>query len=157
MTRGGKEFYMTSIDDYSRFTRVYLFINKDKAFDMFLSYKAEIENQLNRTLKEMMNSLLVSASTANNLWGEAILSTYHLQNRISYKKTGKTPYELWKGHASNLKYLKVRGVLLRLCSKTSDCMFIGYASNSATYRFIVLKSGVLECNIIIETKNADFS
>ena len=153
MTRGGKKFYVTFIDDYSRFTRVYLFRNKDKAFNMFLSYKAEEDYQLDRkikrirsnrggeyiplndycenegiihevtppyspepngvverknmTLKEMMNSLLVSASAPDNLWGEAKLSTCHLQNRISYKKTGKTPYELWKGHAPNLKYLKV--------------------------------------------------
>ena len=35
-------------------------------------------------------------------------------------------------------------------------MFIGYANNSATYRFLVLKSDVLECNTIIETKNAEF-
>ena len=35
-------------------------------------------------------------------------------------------------------------------------MFIGYASNSAAYRFLVLKSDVLECNIIIETKNVEF-
>ena len=41
-------------------------------------------------------------------------------------------------------------------SKTSDCMFIGYASNSAAYRFLVLKSDVLERNTIIETKNAEF-
>ena len=46
------------------------------------------------TLKEMMNSLLISGSTPNNLWGEAILSTCHLQNRIPYKKTSKTSYEL---------------------------------------------------------------
>ena len=46
------------------------------------------------TLKEMMNSLLVSASAPNNLWGEAILSSCHLQNRITYNKIGKTPYEL---------------------------------------------------------------
>ena len=26
------------------------------------------------------------------------------------------------------------------------CMFIGYASNSAAYRFLVLKSDVLECS-----------
>ena len=153
MTRKGKKFYVTFIDDYNRFTRVYLLRNKDEAFDMFLSYKTEEENQLdrkikrirsdrgaeyiplndycenegiihdvtplyslelngvaekkNRTPKEMMNSLLVSASAPNNMWGEAILSAYHLQNRISYKKTSKTPYELWKGHAPNLKYLKV--------------------------------------------------
>ena len=56
----------------------------------------------NMTLKEMMNSLLVSASTTNNLWGEAILSACHLQNRISYKKTSKTAYELWKGNAPSL-------------------------------------------------------
>ena len=40
MTRGGKKFYVTFIDDYSRFTRIYLLRNKDEAFDMFLSYKA---------------------------------------------------------------------------------------------------------------------
>ena len=61
----------------------------------------------NITLKELMNSLLVSASTPNNLWGEAMLSACHLQNRIPYKKTGKTPNKLWKCHIPNLKYLKV--------------------------------------------------
>ena len=48
----------------------------------------------NKTFKEMMNFLLISASTPDNLWGEVILSTCHLKNRISYKKTGRTPYEL---------------------------------------------------------------
>ena len=43
----------------------------------------------------------------------------------------------------------------KIGSKTYDCM-IGYANNSAAYRFLVLKSDVLECNTIIETKNAYF-
>ena len=116
----------------------------------------------NRTLKEMMNSLFVSASAPNNLWGEAILLACHLQNRISYKKIDNTPYELWKGYEPNFKYLKVWGCLAKVMlpdpkkskieSKTSDCMFIGYASNSVVYRFLVFKSDVLECNTIIETK-----
>ena len=90
-----------------------------------------------------MNSLLISASAPNNLWGEAILSACHLQNRISYKKTDKTPYELWKCHEPNLKYLKVWGCFAKVIlsdpkkrkigSKTFDCMFIGYAINSAAY------------------------
>ena len=42
MTRGGTKFYVTFIDDYSRFTIVYLLRNKDEAFDMFLSYKVEV-------------------------------------------------------------------------------------------------------------------
>ena len=66
------------------------------------------------TLKEMTNSLLVNASTPNNLWDETILSTCHLHNRIPYKRTGTTPYELWKGHAPNLKYLKVWGSLAKV-------------------------------------------
>ena len=44
----------------------------------------------------------------------------------------------------------------KIGSKTSYCMFIGYASNSVAYRFIVFKSDVLECNTIIETKNAEY-
>ena len=49
MTRGGKKIYETFIDDYSRFTRVYFLLrNKDEAFDMFLSYKVKVENQLDR-------------------------------------------------------------------------------------------------------------
>jgi hypothetical protein len=43
----------------------------------------------------MMNVMLVSFSAPNNLWGEAILSACHLQNKISYKKTGLTSYQLW--------------------------------------------------------------
>ena len=53
MTRGGKKFYVTFIDDYSRFTRVYFLRNKDEAFNMFLSYKAEVENQLDREIKRI--------------------------------------------------------------------------------------------------------
>ena len=44
----------------------------------------------------------------------------------------------------------------KIGSKTSNCMFIRYASNSAAYRFLVLKSDVLEYNTIIERKNAEF-
>ena len=55
-----------------------------------------VAERKNRTLKEMMNSLLVSASAPNNLWGKAILSACHLQNRIPYKKTGKHPMSYGK-------------------------------------------------------------
>ena len=44
----------------------------------------------------------------------------------------------------------------KIGSKTTDCMFIGYANNSAAHIFLVLKSDVLESNTIVETKNAEF-
>ena len=55
MTRGGKKFYVTFIDDYSRFTRVYLLRNKDEALDMFLRYN-ELENQLDRKIKRIRSN-----------------------------------------------------------------------------------------------------
>jgi hypothetical protein len=110
----------------------------------------------------MMNVTLVSSSPPNNLWGQAILFTCHLQNRIPYKKTGLTPYKLLKGCSSNLKYQKIWGCLAKVMlpepkkrkigSKTSDCMFIGYAENSVACMFLVLKSDVLDYNTIIEGK-----
>ena len=158
MTRGGKRFYITFIDDYLRYTRVYLLRNKDEEMDAF-KYKNEVENQLSKkfkllrsdrsgeyesnpfntffeeheitppyfpesnevverkniTLKEMTDVMLVSSRVSLNLWGVAILSTCHIQNRIPYKKTSWTPYELWKGYTPNIGYLKVWG-----CKSTSS-------------------------------------
>ena len=103
-----------------------------------------------------------------NLWGEAILSACHIQNRISYKKTSKTPYDFWKGYTHNIGYLKVWGCLekillskpkkRKLGPKTFDALFIGYVENSVAYRFLVIKSenSLVEVNSIIETKNAEF-
>ena len=52
MTKGGKRFYITFIDDYSRYTKVYLLRNKDEVRDTFIKYKNEEENQLSiRKLK----------------------------------------------------------------------------------------------------------
>lgn len=53
MTRGGKKYYITFIDDFSRYTKVYLLRNKDEAFDKFLLYKSEVDNQLNRKIKRV--------------------------------------------------------------------------------------------------------
>ncbi|KAL6334049.1 hypothetical protein AAG906_001803 [Vitis piasezkii] len=68
----------------------------------------------NGMLKDMMNAMLVSSGAPLNLLGEAILSACHIQNRIPYKKTDKTPYELWKGYAPNIAYLKVWGCLAKV-------------------------------------------
>ena len=53
MSRGGKRYYITFIDDCFRYTKVYLLRNKDGAFNMFVSYKSEVENQLNKKIKEL--------------------------------------------------------------------------------------------------------
>ena len=44
LTRENKRYFITFIDDFSRFTYVYLMRNKDESFDMFKYYKNEVEN-----------------------------------------------------------------------------------------------------------------
>ena len=51
LTRGGKRYFITFIDNFSRFTYVYLMRNKDEFFDMFKCYKTEVENQNDRKIK----------------------------------------------------------------------------------------------------------
>ncbi|KAE8666786.1 hypothetical protein F3Y22_tig00112491pilonHSYRG00280 [Hibiscus syriacus] len=108
-----------------------------------------IAERKNRTLKEMMNSLLISSGLSDNMWGEAILSVTHILNGVPHKKLDSTPYELWKGYAPNLQYLKVWGCLAKvglpdfkkstIGPKTVDAVFIGYATNSAAYIFMLLQ------------------
>jgi len=190
MSRGGKNYFVTFIDYFYRYTKVYLIKHKDEAFDMFLTYKAEVENQLNKkikrirldrggeyvlfndyrvkegiihevttpyspesngvverknmTLKEMMNDMLISSNALDNLWGKSMFTACFLQNRIPYKKTGKTLNELWKGYQPNMN-LRVWGCLdkvmlpdpkkSKISFKTSSCMFLGYAKHSVAYSF----------------------
>ena len=52
LTRGGKKYFMTLIDDSTRYCYVYLLKTKDEALDFFKIYKAEVENQLERKIKK---------------------------------------------------------------------------------------------------------
>ena len=148
--RGGKKYFLTLIDDCTRYCYVYLLRSKDEALEMFQHFKNEVENQLdrkikvirsdkggeyetpfgdfysqngiihqttapyspqkngiakrkNRTLKEMMNALLLSSGLSQNLWGEAILSANYILNKIPQKKSNKSYYELWKGQRPSYK------------------------------------------------------
>ena len=58
----------------------------------------------------MMNVMLVSSRAPLNLWGETILFACHIQYRIPYKKTGKTPMS----YVPNITYFKVRGGLIKV-------------------------------------------
>ena len=51
LTRGGNRYFITFIDDYSRFTYAYLLKHKDDAFKVFKIYKTEVENQLRKKIK----------------------------------------------------------------------------------------------------------
>jgi transposase InsO family protein len=51
LTEGGQRYFMTMIDDPSRYCYVYLLKTKDDALNYFKTYKAEVENQLEKKIK----------------------------------------------------------------------------------------------------------
>jgi transposase InsO family protein len=53
LTKGGKRYFMTLIDDCTRFCYIYLLKSKDEALHYFKIYKAEVENQLERKIKHV--------------------------------------------------------------------------------------------------------
>jgi transposase InsO family protein len=51
LTAGGQRYFMTMIDDASRYCYVYLLKTKDEALNCFKTYKAEVENQVEKKIK----------------------------------------------------------------------------------------------------------
>ena len=116
----------------------------------------------------MINAILISSSLSQNLWKEAILSSNYVLNKIPYKKTNKTPHELWKCHKPSNKYLKAWRCLaegaisdpkrVKIWPKTIDCVFIEYTNNSSVYRFLVHNSEnpYIHVHIVMESRSAYF-
>ena len=51
LTKDGKRYFMTFIDDCTSFCYVYLLKTKDEALHYFKVYKAEVENQPEKKIK----------------------------------------------------------------------------------------------------------
>ena len=54
--------------------------------------------------------MLYNKDVARNLRGEAVNTACHTVNRVYFRlSTKKTPYELWNGRKSNVKYFRIFG------------------------------------------------
>jgi len=121
----------------------------------------DIAERKNKTLKNMMNAMLLCSGLPDNMWGKAILSACYILNKVSHKSLNKTPFELCKGYPPNLKFFKVWGCLAKvgildfkrtnIGTKTVDAVFVGHAHDSVAYRFLCLND-----NSIIESRDAEF-
>ena len=215
----GQQYFITFTDDYSRYGYLYLIHEKSQALDVFKAYKAEVENQLNktikavrsdrggeyygrfdgsgeqrpgpfakfleecgivpqytmpgspsmngvaerrnRTLKEMVRSMISHTTLPNSLWGEALKTATYILNRVPTKATVKTPYELWTGKKPSIRHLHIWGCPAearpyrpnekKLDSRTVSSYFVGYSERSRGYKFYDPAS-----RSFFETGNAKF-
>ena len=219
MDMHGQKYFVTFIDDYSRYMYVYLLHNKHEALDAFKVFKAEVENQCgkqiqivrsdrggeyygrytengqapgpfakflqehgivaqytmlgspdmngvaerrNRTLMDMVRSMLSNSNLPKSLWTEALKTAAYILNRVPTKAVPKTPFELWKGWKPSLRHMRVWGCPSevriynpqekKLDPRTISGFFIGYAERSKGYRFYCPS----HTTRIVESRNAKF-
>ena len=68
-----------------------------------------VSERRNRTLMDMVRSMMSHASLPMSFWGYALETAAYTLNRVPTKTVDKTPYELWFGKKPNLSYLKIWG------------------------------------------------
>ena len=68
-----------------------------------------VAERRNRTLMDIMRSMISYSTLPISLWMEALKTAIHILNRVPSKSVPKTPYELWIGNEPSLNYLCVWG------------------------------------------------
>ncbi|WKA00618.1 hypothetical protein VitviT2T_018956 [Vitis vinifera] len=219
MDSHGQKYFISFIDDFSRYMYLYILHNKNEALDAFKVFKAEVEKQYgkqikivrsdrggeyygryledgqspgpfakflqehgivaqytmpgspdqngvaerrNRTLLDMVRSMLSSSKLPKFLWIEALKTAVYILNRVPTKVVPKTPFELLKGWKPSLRHMRVWGCSSevriynpqekKLDPRTISGYFIGYAEKSKGYRFYCPSHSTR----IVESRNAKF-
>ncbi|GJX15252.1 zinc finger, CCHC-type containing protein [Tanacetum coccineum] len=135
--------------------------------DPYTPQQNRVAERKNRTLKEMINSMLSYSRLSEGFWGEGMLTACYILNRTPNKNSKQTPYEIWTKKVPNLTYLRVWGCravvrltetkMKNLGEKGIYCIFIGYAEHSKCYRFYVIEpNDYVSVNSIIESRDAIF-
>ena len=102
-----------------------------------------VSERRNRTLLDMVRSMMSKSSLPLSFWGYAIISAARILNMAPTKKVEKTPFEIWHGRVPSLSYLKVWGCEAyvrhdasnKLEPRSTKCIFVGYPKNDLGYYF----------------------
>ena len=121
-----------------------------------------VAERRNRTLLDMVQSMLISSNLPKSLWTEALKMTVYILNQVPTKVIPKTSFELWKGWKPSLRHIHVWGCLSevriynlqekKLDPRTISGYFIGYAERSKGYRFYYPS----HITRIVESRNEKF-
>ncbi|KAJ9566613.1 hypothetical protein OSB04_002579 [Centaurea solstitialis] len=112
-------------------------------FDSHLREIRRNRHRRNRTLLNMVRSIMCHSTLPVSFWGHALETTANILNNVPTKSVEKTPYEIWTGKKPKLSFLKIWGceayvkrtVTEKLKPKSDKCIFVGYPNNTLGYYF----------------------
>ena len=126
-----------------------------------LSQNGVVERR-NRTLKDMVRSMINYSTLLESLWGKAVKIIVYILNRVPSKAVAKSPYELWTSKKPSIRHLHVWGCPIearpykpnekKLDSRIVSCDFVGYSERSRGFKFYDPST-----RSFFETVNAKFS
>ncbi|KAK9074591.1 hypothetical protein SSX86_007189 [Deinandra increscens subsp. villosa] len=121
-----------------------------------------VAERRNRTLMDMVRSMLANTNLPQFLWTDALKTAVHILNRVPSKSVPMTPFEIWTGRKPSMRYMKVWGCPAeaklynpqqrKLDMKKVSCFFIGYPERSKGFRFYCPS----HYTRIVETRHAKF-
>ena len=68
-----------------------------------------VSERRNRTLLDMVRSILSYSSLPESFWGYALETAAYILNLVPSKSVSKTPTELWKGRKPSLNHIRIWG------------------------------------------------
>ncbi|NEY13655.1 hypothetical protein DDE04_09140, partial [Bifidobacterium pseudocatenulatum] len=102
-----------------------------------------VAERRNRTLLDMVRSLMSHANLPDSFWGYALQTAALILNNAPSKSVERTPYEMWYGKRPKMSFLKIWGCEAyvkrlssnKLGSKSDKCYFVGYPKETRGYYF----------------------
>jgi hypothetical protein len=70
------------------------------------SQQNSVAEHQNRTLLEMVRSMMAHANLPISFWEDVLLTASYVLNRVPSKSVTKTPYELWCDRKSISNFLR---------------------------------------------------
>lgn len=212
-SNGGKRYFMTFTDDYSRKTWVYFLQEKSEAFSTFKNFMTLVEKEAdksikffrsdrggeynshefinfceehgiqkqltaaytpqqngvserkNRTILNMVRSILTKSGVPKNFWPEAVNWSIHILNRSpTLAVKNMTPEEAWSGRKPTVDHFKIFGCIAyahvpeqkrtKLDNKGEKCIFLGVSDQSKAYKLYnpITKKIVISRDVIFVEK-----
>ncbi|RVW68066.1 Retrovirus-related Pol polyprotein from transposon TNT 1-94 [Vitis vinifera] len=142
-----QQYFITFIDDYSRYDYLYLIHEKSQSLDVFKNFKAEVENQLSKKIKAVRSDRGGEYYGRYDGSGEqrlgpfakylmecGIVSQYTMpgtpsQNGVSERRN-RTLKDMVRTEARPYKPNEKK-----LDSRTVSCYFVGYSERSRGFKF----------------------
>ncbi|KAL6321459.1 hypothetical protein AAG906_016558 [Vitis piasezkii] len=142
----GQQYFITFIDDYSRYDYLYLIHEKSQSLDVFKNFKVEVENQLGKKIK------VVKSYRGGEYYGRYDGSGEQCPRPFAkyLMKCDIVPQYTIPGAPSqngkpSIRHLHVWGCLVearpykpnekKLDSRTVSCYFVGYSEMSRGFKF----------------------